>query len=118
LSVRADSIKLDLILGELLAMACRRSGVGDKIEIRSQLLGGDLLELSVIDSGACDRQLIAAFNGGSESDILAVSSSHRSIVQNLLICQRAVRLMGGNFSLEMLENNLIVARLVLPVATS
>lgn len=118
LSVRADSIKLDLILGELLAMACRRSGVGDKIEIRSQLLGEDLLELSVIDSGACDRQLIAAFNGGCESDILAVSSSHRSIVQNLLICQRAVRLMGGNFYLEMLENNLIVARLVLPLANS
>ena len=117
LSVRADSIKLDLILCELLALSCRRSGVGDKIEIRSQLLGEDLLELSVIDSGACDRQLIAAFNGGSGPDILAVSSN-RSIVQNLLICQRAVHLMGGDFSLEMLENNLIVARLVLPLATS
>ncbi|WP_333302611.1 GAF domain-containing protein [Microcoleus sp. B4-C5] len=118
LSVRGDSIKLDLILCELLATACRRSAVGAKIEIRSELLGEDLLELSVIDSGACDRQLIAAFNGGSEPDILAVSNSHRSIVQNLLICQRAVRLMGGNFSIEMLENNLIVARLVLPLATS
>ncbi|MEG4986465.1 GAF domain-containing protein [Microcoleus sp. BR0-C5] len=118
LSVRGDSIKLDLILCELLATACRRSAVGAKIEIRSQLLGEDLLELSVIDSGACDRQLIAAFNGGSGPDILAVSSSNRSIVQNLLICQRVVGLMGGNFSIEMLENNLIVARLVLPLANS
>ncbi|MEG3927824.1 MULTISPECIES: GAF domain-containing protein [unclassified Microcoleus] len=118
LSVRGDCIKLDLILCELLATACRRSAAGAKIEIRSQLLGEDLLELSVIDSGACDRQLIVAFNGGSEPDILAVSSSHRSIVQNLLICQRAVDLMGGNFSIEMLENNLIVARLVLPLANS
>ncbi|MEG3970861.1 GAF domain-containing protein [Microcoleus sp. T2B6] len=118
LSVRGDCIKLDLILCELLATACRRSAVGAKIEIRSQLLGEDLLELSVIDSGACDRHLIAAFNGGSEPDILAVSSSHRSIVQNLLICQRAVDLMGGNFSIEMLENNLIVASLVLPLANS
>jgi len=119
LSVRADSIKLDLILCELLALACRRSGVGDKIEIRSVLLGEDLLELSVIDSGRkCDRQLIAAFNGGSHHDILAVSSHNRSIVQNLLICQRAVRLMGGEFALEMLENNAIVARLVLPLAIS
>ena len=118
LSVRGDSIKLDLILCELLGMACRRSGVGDKIEIRSQLLGEDLLELSVIDRGACDRsQLIAAFNGGSHADILAVASN-RSIVQDLLICQRAIRLMGGNFSLEMLENNLIVVRLMLPLATS
>ncbi|MEG4010959.1 MULTISPECIES: sensor histidine kinase [unclassified Microcoleus] len=118
LSVRADSIKLDLILCELLALACRRSGVGDKIEIRSVLLGEDLLEVSVLDSGRkCDRQLIAAFNGGSHHDILAVSS-HRSIVQNLLICQRVVRLMGGEFSLERLENNAIVARLVLPLATS
>jgi hypothetical protein len=39
-------------------------------------------------------------------------------VQNLLICQRAVRLMGGEFALEMLENNAIVARLVLPLAIS
>jgi len=118
LSVRADSIKLDLILCELLALACRRSGVGDKIEIRSVLLGEDSLELSVIDSGRkCDRQLIAAFNGGSHHDILAVSS-HRSIVQNLLICQRVVGLMGGEFSLERLENNAIVARLVLQLATS
>jgi signal transduction histidine kinase len=117
LSVRGDSIKLDLILCELLATACRRSAVGAKIEIRSQLLGEDLLELSVVDSGAGDRQLIAAFNGGSQPDILAVSAN-RSIVQNLLICQRAVRLMGGNFSIEMLENNLIVARLVLPLANS
>jgi GAF domain-containing protein/signal transduction histidine kinase len=117
LSVRGDSIKLDLILCELVAQACRRSGVGEKIEIRSQLLGEDWLELSVIDSGACDRQLFAGFNRGSHPDLLAVVS-HRSIVQNLLICQRAVRLMGGDFSLEMLENNLIVARLVLPLATS
>ena len=117
LSVRGDSIKLDLILCELLAMACRRSGVGDKIEMRSQLLGEDWLELSVIDSGECDRQLIAAFNSGSQADILAVVSN-RSIVQNLLICQRAVRLMGGDFSLEILPNNLIVARLVLPLATA
>ncbi|MEG4801364.1 GAF domain-containing protein [Microcoleus sp. ARI1-B5] len=117
LSVRGDGIKLDLILCELLAMACRRSKVGDKVEIRSVLLGEDWLELSVIDRGECDRQLLAGFNGGSHPDILAVPS-HRSIVQNLLICQRAVRLMGGDFSLEMLENNLIVARLVLPLATS
>ncbi len=118
LSVRGDSIKLDLILCELLIAACKRSSVGDKIEVRSQLLGEDLLELSVIDSGRkCDRQLLAAFNGGSDPDILAVASN-RSIVQNLLICQRAIRLMGGNFSLEMLENNSIVARLLLPLATS
>lgn len=117
LGVRGDGIKLDLILCELLAMACRRSKVGDKVEIRSVLLGEDWLELSVIDSGECDRQLLAGFNGGFHGDILAVTSS-RSIGQNLLICQRAVRLMGGDFSLELLENNLIVARLVLPLATS
>ena len=118
LSVRGDSIKLDLILCELLAAACRRSCVGDKIEIRSQLLGKDLLELCVIDSGPkCDRQLIDTFNGGAGSDILAVSAN-RSIVENLLICQRAIRLMGGNLSLEKLENNLIIARLVLPLAHS
>ncbi|MCC3446003.1 MAG: GAF domain-containing protein [Microcoleus sp. PH2017_39_LGB_O_B] len=117
LGVRGDSIKLDLILCELLAMACRRSGAGDKIEIRSQLLGEEWLELSVIDSGECDRQLLAGFNGGFHGDILAVTSN-RLIGQNLLICQRAVRLMGGDFSLEILENNLIVARLVLPLAGS
>lgn len=118
LSVRGDSIKLDLVLYELLAAACRRSDVGGKIEIRYQLLGPDLVELSITDSGTIDRQLIAAFNTGSGPDILVPSSLNKPMVQNLLNCQRAMRLMGGNFSLEILENNLVVARLVMPMVSS
>lgn len=118
LSVRGDSIKLDLVLYELLAAACRRSDVGGKIEIRYQLLGPDLVELSITDSGTIDRQLIAAFNIGSGPDILVPSSLNKPMVQNLLNCQRAMRLMGGNFSMEILENNLVVARLVMPMVSS
>jgi GAF domain-containing protein len=118
LSVRGDSIKLDLVLCELLTAACRRSQVGGKIEIRYQILGEDWLELSVIDSGTIDRLLILAFNGGLQSDILVPSSGNKPSVQNLLNCQRALRLMGGDFYIEMLENNLIVARLILPLANA
>jgi signal transduction histidine kinase len=116
LSVRGDSIKLDVVLYELLAMACRRSEVGGKIEIRYQLLGEDSLELSVTDSGTLDRQFIAAFNSTSRPDILVPSSLNKPIVQNLLNCQRALRLMSGNLFIEMLENNIILSRLILPLA--
>lgn len=118
LSVRGDSIKLDLVLYELLAVACRRSQVGGKIEIRYQLLGSDLVELSVTDGGAIDRQLIAAFNSRSEPDILVASSQNNPSVQNLVNCQRLMLLMKGNFSIELLKNDLVVARLVLPLASS
>ncbi|HBK99970.1 MAG TPA: hypothetical protein DD001_22955, partial [Microcoleaceae bacterium UBA10368] len=63
-------------------------------------------------------QLIAAFNTGSGPDILVPSSLNKPMVQNLLNCQRAMRLMGGIFSLEILENNLVVARLVMPMVSS
>jgi GAF domain-containing protein/signal transduction histidine kinase len=118
LSVRGDSIKLDVVLYELLAMACRRSEVGGKIEIRYQLLGEDSLELSVTDSGILDRQFIAAFNSTSRPDILVPSNVNKPIVQNLLNCQRTLRLMGGNLFIEMSENNIIVSRLMLPLTNS
>ena len=118
LSVRGDSIKLDLVLWELLAAACRRSEVGGKVEVRYQIVGADLLELSVTDGGLFDRQLIAIFNGVAEPNILVSSNFYQPMFQVLLSCQRAVRLMGGNLSMEVLDNNLIVARLVLPLASS
>ncbi len=115
LSVRGDSGKLDLVLYELLAAACRRSEVGGKIEVCYQLVGENFLELSVADRGTFDRQLIAAFNSRSQPDILVPSTPNKPTVQNLFNCQRALYLMGGTFSIEMLENNSIVARLVLPI---
>ena len=118
LSVRGDSIKLDLVLWELLAAACRRSGVGGKIEVRYQIVGADLLELSVTDGGVFDRQLIAIFNGSSGPNILVASNFYQPMFKVLLSCQRAVRLMGGNLSMEILDNDLIVTRLVLPLAIS
>ncbi|MDQ2098729.1 MAG: GAF domain-containing protein [Tychonema bourrellyi B0820] len=117
LSVRGDSIKLDLVLWELLAAACRRSEVGGKVEVHYQIVGADLLELSVTDGGLFDRQLIAIFNGSSGPNILVDSNFYQPMFQVLLSCQRAVRLMGGNLSMEILDNNLVVARLVLPLAS-
>jgi len=117
LSVRGDSIKLDLVLWELLAAACRRSGVGGKIEVRYQIVKADLLELSITDGGVFDRQLMAIFNGISEPNILVASNFYQPMFQVLLSCQRAVRLMGGNLSMEILDNDLIVTRLVLPLAS-
>ncbi|MGL5065647.1 MAG: histidine kinase, partial [Microcoleus sp.] len=116
LSVRGDSNKLDLVLYELLAAACRRSDVGGKIEVSYQLLGKDLLELSVVDRGRLDRQLIAEFNNRSPSDRLVPVTQNQPLVQNLLHCQRLLNLIGGTFDIEISENNTIVVRLVLPSA--
>ncbi|MFM9267160.1 GAF domain-containing protein [Tychonema sp. BBK16] len=117
LSVRGDTLKLDLVLWELLAAACRRSEAGGKVEVRYQIVGADLLELSVTDGGLFDRQLIAIFNGVAEPNILVASNFYQPMFQVLLSCQRGVRLMGGNLSMEILDNNLVVARLVLPLAS-
>ncbi|OCQ99226.1 histidine kinase [Oscillatoriales cyanobacterium USR001] len=117
LSIRGDSIKLELVVYELLLIACHRSGSGGKIEIRCKPLDEKWLELAILDNGKIDPQLIIDFNNGAPLDILVPSTLDKPPGQHLIICQRVVQQMEGNLSIEQLDDGMIVSRLVLPLGS-
>lgn len=118
LSVRGDSLKLELVVYELLMTACRRSQPGGKIEIRCKPLDEKFLELSIEDNGVVEPQLIAELNRGMVPDILAPSTLDKPPGQHLIICQRLMRQMGGNYYIKLLENGIVASRLVLLLGTA
>ncbi|HLO50411.1 MAG TPA: ATP-binding protein, partial [Kamptonema sp.] len=118
LTIRGDSIKLELVVYELLVTACRRSVSGGKIEIRSKCLDEKWLELAIADNGNIDPQLIIDFNSSVPRDILAPSTLDKPPGQHLIICQRVVRQMDGNLYMELLPDGMVRVRLVLPLGSS
>jgi GAF domain-containing protein/signal transduction histidine kinase len=117
LSIRGDSIKLELVVYELLLIACHRSGSGGKIEIHCKPLDEKWLELAITDNGTIDPKLVVDFNNGAPMDILLGSTLDKPPGQHLIICQRVVQQMEGNLSIEQLDDGMIVSRLVLPLGS-
>ncbi|CBN54320.1 GAF domain-containing protein [Kamptonema sp. PCC 6506] len=118
LSIRGDSIKLELVVYELLVIACRRSVSGGKIEIRCKRLDEQWLELAIADNGNVEPQLISDFNSGTPRDILLSSTLEKPPGQHLIICQRVVRQMSGNLYMELLDDGMVVVRLLLPLGSA
>ncbi len=116
LTIYGDSIKLELVVYELLISACRRSTTGGKIHIKCKILDEELLEISILDEGNINPQLIAEFNAGSIPDILEISPLVRPPGKHLIICRRVMQQMGGDFELDLGEDGLVESRLLLPLA--
>ena len=116
LTIYGDSIKLELIIYELLISSCRRSIRGGKIDIKCQTLDEKWLEISILDQGNISPQLIAEFNTGSVPDVLEASLLVMPPGKHLVICRRVMQKMGGNFKLDLGEDGFINSRLLLPLA--
>lgn len=116
LSIYGDSIKLELVLYELLISACRRSRTGGKIDVKCKSLDEEWLEISILDQGHISPELIAEFNTGSTPDILEPSPLVAPPGKHLIICRRVIQQMGGDFELFLRDHNLVESRLLLPLA--
>ncbi|WP_094672461.1 ATP-binding protein [Hydrocoleum sp. CS-953] len=116
LTIYGDSIKLELVVYELLISACRRSLTGGKIDIKCKTLDEEWLEISILDEGSINPQLIAEFNAGSIPDILETSPLVTPPGKHLIICRRVMQQMGGDFELKLGEGGLVESRLLLPLA--
>lgn len=131
-SIVGDIVKIELVLYELLAIACQRSDPKGHIDIWSvfgegaseQLQGIDsispinnsrFLQLSIAYSAALDPRLISELQT-SRLDLLAPSTLDRPPGLNLIICQSLMRRMGGDFHLYQLEDGRFLSRLLLPIA--
>ncbi|NER02080.1 MAG: histidine kinase, partial [Okeania sp. SIO3C4] len=116
LNIYGDSIKLELVVYELLISACRRSQTGGKIDIKCQTLDEEWLEFSIIDGGKISSKLIAEFNSVSIPDILEPSPLVSPPGKHLIICRRVIQQMGGELKLDLQKSGLVKSKLLLPLA--
>lgn len=117
-SVMGDPIKLELILYELLVTTCYRSEPGGRIEIKSYLFNEHQLEIRITDYGNIKPQLITELKLGSSADVFAPSLLSFPPGQYLLICQQIIQNMGGQFFMELQDDQQILTRIILPLASS
>ncbi|MEA5500721.1 GAF domain-containing protein [Limnoraphis robusta Tam1] len=115
LTLIADSVKLELVLYELLLIACYRSPSKGVIKITVQPLDEQKLELVISDRGIVNPQLIRDLEAGTSADVLKPSSLDRPPGQHLMIVARIIEQMGGQFQLQQLDSGEMSSRLILPV---
>ncbi len=125
-SLYADSAKFELVFVEVLLAACRRSPVGGRIDIWYRPVtaegeaGTEFVELSVTDSGEVSPRILGAFQPAilsaprDKRDALAASPLDRPPGLELIIFERLMRQMGGDFLIEKIEDGRIVSRLLVP----
>ncbi len=118
LTLVADSLKLELVLYELLLISCYRSPSRGAIEIHVQPLNQQQLELVICDRGIVNPQLIRDLEAGTSDDVLKPSTLDRPPGQHLMIVARILQQMGGQFQLQKLESGEVLSRVILPVNIS
>ncbi|EAW37348.1 GAF domain-containing protein [Lyngbya sp. PCC 8106] len=118
LSLTADSLKLELVCYELLLIACYRAPLKGVIEITVQALDEHYLEFVITDQGLIHPHLIRDLEAGRSSDLLKPSTLDRPPGQHLMIVERILHQMGGQFQLQKLDPGQIITRLILPINIS
>ncbi|UBF24127.1 ATP-binding protein [Kovacikia minuta CCNUW1] len=116
LTVGGDVIKIELVLYELLLVACLRSEAGGRIDIWCRQIDSRWLELSITDNGRIEPQLITDLETGRAVDLLAPSLLDHPPGLHLMVCQSLMKQIGGEFNLYKLEDERILSRLVIPLA--
>ncbi|MBD2493337.1 GAF domain-containing protein [Nostoc sp. FACHB-280] len=116
LAITGDIVKFELVLYELLIVACNRSQSGGRIDIWCRRLEEKLLEISITDHGMIEPPLLAALQNKTPKDVLASSYLNQPPALHLLICQKLMQQLGGNLDFYQLPDHRVVSRLVLPLA--
>ncbi|HEY9907636.1 MAG TPA: diguanylate cyclase, partial [Thermosynechococcaceae cyanobacterium] len=116
LTVVGDVNKIELVLYEVLLSACQRSVTGGRIDLWCRPIDPRWLEVSITDNGKIDPRLLSDLEAG-RADLLVPSTLDQPPGLHLIICQSLMKEIGGEFSLYRLEDDRIVSRLVLPLAS-
>lgn len=118
LSIGGDIAKIEVVVHEILTMACLRSPAGGRLDIWCRPVDANWVELSITDNGVIAPHLLELMDIGRAGDLLTPSLLDSPPGLHLTICQTLIRQMGGEFTLDHLEDGRILSRLILPVATS
>ena len=110
-----DITKIELVLYELLLIACQRANPGERIDIWCRQIDRQWMEIAITDEGTIEPRLIEDFEAGRAVDLLAPSTLDRAPGLHLAICQSLMQQMGAEFNLFKLDDGRIMSRLVLPI---
>jgi signal transduction histidine kinase len=113
--VFGDITKIELVLYELLLIACQRANPGGRIDIWCRQIDAQWMEIAITDDGTIEPRLIEDLEAGRAVDLLAPSSLDKAPGLHLAICQSLMQQMGSEFNLYKLEDGRIMSRLVLPI---
>lgn len=118
LTIAGDITKIELVLYEVLLTACQRSNAGGRLDIWCRQIDSRWFELSITDNGTIEPRLLAELESGRGADWLAPSILDHPPGLHLLVCQAIIQQIGGEMNLYKLEDNRILTRLVLPLASA
>ncbi|MGG6263490.1 GAF domain-containing protein [Leptolyngbya sp. AN03gr2] len=110
-----DITKIELVLYELLLIACQRAKPGGRIDIWCRQLDEQWMEIAITDDGTIEPRLIEDLEAGRAVDLLAPSTLDKPPGLHLAICQALMQQMGSEFNLYKLDDGRIMSRLVLPI---
>jgi hypothetical protein len=114
--IGGDIVKIEFVLYELLMEACKRSPEQGRIDIWCRPLDRQSLELSITDDGTLPDQLLAELHTGRPEDILVPSTLDEPPGLHFAICQAIMQQIGGECSLQRLEDDRMMSRVVLTTA--
>jgi len=121
-TIRADRVKLELVLYELLLNAIARSPKNGRIDIWYRPIESadpaqlpQYLELSITDRAKVDRRILADLKTGRHADLLAYSPLDRPPGLYLHLCQQLMLKMGGKFDFYRVDDGRVVSRLIVPI---
>ena len=116
LTIAGDIAKIEFVLYELIAEACDRSPVGDRIDIWCRPIDAHWLEVSITDEGAIDSYVLQELEHGCPADLLSPSTLQAPHNSHLWVCQSLMQQLGGEFTLSQMEDGRSLSRVMLPLA--
>ncbi len=116
LTIAGDISKIEFVLYELVAEACDRSPVGDRIDIWCRPIDEHWLEVSITHEGSIEPQLLKELTQGQPTDLLSPSTLHQPRNSHLWVCQSLMQQLGGEFTLSQMEDGRLLSRVMLPLA--
>ena len=118
LSLSGDIAKIEYVVHEILVSASLRSPMGGRLDIWCRQIDANWLEMAITDNGVIETVLVEQMEQGRGGDLLAASLLDQPPGLHLEVCQALMRRMGGDFSLDQLEDGRTLSRLIIAVATS
>ncbi len=114
--ISGDLEKIELVLYELTVAACQRSPEQGRLDIWCRPLERTFMELAITDDGDVPRQLLKDLKHGRPDDVLVPSLLDVPPGLHFSICKTLMQQVGGEFSLQKLDDGRIMSRILLNIA--
>ena len=118
LTIGGDIPKIELVLYELLTVACHRSPPNSRLDVWCRPLDGRWLEISITDNGVIESRLLEELHSGQSPDLLSPSMLNHPPGLHLAICKSLMQQVSGEFNLYRLDDGRILSRLIVPIAAA